>query len=402
MPAAAVLASFPFKMIMAILLLGFSGVVFAWLFVVWQLVQQRPLLPRGVLKVAPWGIGAVLLAFAIRIGMEFPVAAVYRAMSPKALAAVPAHLKPNAKPAPASASTKHLLWIVALVNGASILLIPAALRATSAATLDDLGIPRKPTIKDVARGICTYFFIIPIVYGSFFAAMFIWNVVLKHPRNPHPVETALAHEPWPVLTLALVSAVVMAPVAEELLFRGVLLGWLMRVCNQIPKPRREPPVGEADFGEIARERWEPDALDPFAPAEHTPELKAPPRPSWLLPNILASLIFAGVHFPQWPAPVPIFFLSLALGVLYQRTGSLAAPITLHAMFNGVSTVLMFLVVLSGLSLDQREKLAKPIAAPAPPKPGAAPAKLPAPPARKKLQREAATRAARDDVGTGRV
>jgi membrane protease YdiL (CAAX protease family) len=60
--------------------------------------------------------------------------------------------------------------------------------------------------------------------------------------------------------------------------------------------------------------------------------------SWM-PVVLTSLLFAAVHAPQMPAPFAIFVLSLALGTLYQRTGSLAAPFTLHALFNGLSTTL---------------------------------------------------------------
>jgi membrane protease YdiL (CAAX protease family) len=45
-----------------------------------------------------------------------------------------------------------------------------------------------------------------------------------------------------------------------------------------------------------------------------------------------------------PAPIPIFFLSLALGVLYQRTGNLASSFILHALFNGFSTLLALSVL----------------------------------------------------------
>ena len=42
-------------------------------------------------------------------------------------------------------------------------------------------------------------------------------------------------------------------------------------------------------------------------------------------NVVVSLLFAGLHADQWPAPVPLFLLSLVLGWLYLRTGGLAAP-----------------------------------------------------------------------------
>jgi membrane protease YdiL (CAAX protease family) len=354
------LESVPFRIILMILATGFMAVVFTWVWVIIQMATGRRLLPEGIPKAVPWGIGSVLLAFLIRVGAEFPVAAVYRSMVPGAHVAAHAEAKqPEAGKLPAlKLPPKHTLWIISLVNGASILLIPLALRATSRATLDDVGIPARPAAIDALRAIVTYFFIIPFIYGTFFLAIIVWHVVLKHPRNPHPVETALLKEPWPVLSLAFVSAVVLAPIAEEILFRGVLLGWLTRVCNRLRKPRPKFFHDDPSFSNPSEAEWVGAAppvprLDEFHEFADRPAAK--PHPAWIIPNILTSLVFAGVHFPQWPAPVPIFFLSLGLGVLYQRTGKLTAPIVLHATFNGVSTFLMFLVVLSGIPLNPDTK-----------------------------------------------
>ena len=46
----------------------------------------------------------------------------------------------------------------------------------------------------------------------------------------------------------------------------------------------------------------------------------------------------GVHAPQWPAPIALFVLSLVIGTVYHRTGSLIAAIFMHATFNGLSTL----------------------------------------------------------------
>src|SRR5208282_4816405 len=64
-----------------------------------------------------------------------------------------------------------------------------------------------------------------------------------------------------------------------------------------------------------------------------------------LPILLTSILFAAMHFPQWPAPIAITVLSMALGTVYQRTGSLLASITMHATFNGINTMLLLLVAL---------------------------------------------------------
>jgi membrane protease YdiL (CAAX protease family) len=54
-----------------------------------------------------------------------------------------------------------------------------------------------------------------------------------------------------------------------------------------------------------------------------------------------SLLFAAAHSSVWPSPVPLLVLGLGLGWLAQRTGSLVAPILVHALFNGVGCVLFW-------------------------------------------------------------
>ncbi len=70
--------------------------------------------------------------------------------------------------------------------------------------------------------------------------------------------------------------------------------------------------------------------------------------------LMTSLFFAVVHAPQWPAPIAIFVLSLGLGIVAYKTGSLIAAITMHASFNGLSVLLLCLALLSGAG----EKLKK--------------------------------------------
>jgi membrane protease YdiL (CAAX protease family) len=75
----------------------------------------------------------------------------------------------------------------------------------------------------------------------------------------------------------------------------------------------------------------------IAPAREDPSPATRAIPE-LPPIITTSVLFALLHVGQMPAPFAIFALSIALGLLAQRTGRLTASITLHALFNGFSTL----------------------------------------------------------------
>ncbi|HYI66648.1 MAG TPA: type II CAAX endopeptidase family protein [Candidatus Limnocylindrales bacterium] len=109
--------------------------------------------------------------------------------------------------------------------------------------------------------------------------------------EPQAAEQAIALvDPW----LVVVAVVILAPIAEEIFFRGVVFNaWL-----------REGGPRWAIFG--------------------------------------SSALFALIHLSV-VALVPIFLLGLALAWVYRRTGNLLAPIAMHATVNGISVALALLV-----------------------------------------------------------
>ncbi len=91
----------------------------------------------------------------------------------------------------------------------------------------------------------------------------------------------------------IISAVIVAPLAEELLFRGFLYPAIKRFTDPV-----------------------------FA-------------------MLCTALLFAAVH-NNLPALVPLFILGIAFAIVYEYSGSLWTPIWMHALFNLTSIVLMLL------------------------------------------------------------
>jgi membrane protease YdiL (CAAX protease family) len=88
-------------------------------------------------------------------------------------------------------------------------------------------------------------------------------------------------------------AIIVAPVFEEIVFRGILLPWVVRRTGL----------------------WTGIAI--------------------------VSLLFAGMHF-HLPSLLPLFLLSAMFCAAYGRTRSLFVPIGMHACFNAVTVILLAL------------------------------------------------------------
>ncbi len=90
--------------------------------------------------------------------------------------------------------------------------------------------------------------------------------------------------------LLILTAVVIAPISEELIFRGYVFGVLRRYAG----------------------RW------------------------WAL--VISASVFAAIH-AHIPSLAGLFVLAVALTLVYEGAGSLWAPILMHALFNSITVIL---------------------------------------------------------------
>lgn len=357
----------PAQIALSLFVLGLiSTIIAAWFWAIWRIASGRGLLPPAPIRVVPWKglhvVGMILLYLGVQ--MAVPI-----------LLLVLGIISPVRRPGGGiDVRTQNQAMIA--VNAVFLLVGPTALVFWTKAGPSDFGLERGRVGWDVLRGIVAWPLLSPIVYLVQVLAMRVWS-----PRQ-HPLMEWIAGDPnslnW---GLAALSAAVLAPAVEEFLFRGVLLGWLGRWASGL---RRAGPslAADPDFGPLAAPEpvvWfeataGADAPGSEEPADWVAAEAPPPKPAplaargwrFLAANVLVSLLFAAMHGHVWPSPLPLFFLSLGLGVLYQRTGGLAAPVALHATFNGLSTFLLYLSMQAG-GLDALKPPAPPEAEPAAPK-----------------------------------
>ena len=237
-----------------------------------------------------------------------------------------------------------------------VVLLVAAVRAMAGATWRDLGLNFSRLGYDAALGVCAYLAaIVPLM-----ALQWALAVVFQQPYT-HPIIEGYKHQPNPwMLSLTALSAIIVAPLCEELLFRVLLQGWFESLEGTWQKRRRakderDMPPPEPVLLESAPL---PAAGDnPYAaPAAPLVAVGAPasldtfvPKPAcW--PILLSSVLFAMMHFGQGLAPVSLFFLALVLGYLYQRTHRLWPSLVVHVLLNAGSILVLWLSVSNSLPI----------------------------------------------------
>ncbi|MEZ6098117.1 MAG: CPBP family intramembrane glutamic endopeptidase [Pirellulaceae bacterium] len=226
----------------------------------------------------------------------------------------------------------------------------------------DLGIQPNRVLTDIALGITAF---VMLAFPVFTLQVTI-NVLTQR-ENTHPLIELLRNDPDPrFFLIAGFAAVVAAPLTEEYLFRVLLQGWIE---NAIGARRARRPEGKISgwvmslvsgqrasndpghFPTADRPRCETGASDlgqvmaatDRVDLEHPQPLPIALAPAYV-PIVVSSLLFAAAHLGQGTAPIPLFFLALGLGYVYQRTHRVLPCIVVHMLVNLFSLLQLWVIV----------------------------------------------------------
>ena len=341
-----------------LILLAVTALPAALLWLVY--VRPRPLLPPQRHRYIAWSGFEVFMVFFFVL-LFWPALAdwlVSRSGFPRWLYG--SELKDPLDPAFARLSAdRRILWMTVLAWPMQIATVLVLLHGWSRARAYQLGLSFHSLPRNLLLGCVGWALLSPVVLCCHIATDWVFRTVWGDRPDEHPLLRIVDASPlrleWIVI---IVSATVLAPVLEELLFRGVLQPWFA----SRPWGGTVALVASLGFTFLLRGNQEMEAWHGNGYAKVLHELtplsfvalmisacyalepavaKWGARPQEFRAIYGTALLFAMFHVSVWPTPIPLFLLALGLGYLAYRTQSVMGPIVMHVLFNTIACIALF-------------------------------------------------------------
>ncbi len=199
----------------------------------------------------------------------------------------------------------NILLATLSFQGATWVLIPVFLRLHQIHWRDAFGLRRLDFLRTLRWATAVLIVVLPVVLSLNYLSGVALEKAGWQPESQMAVELLMGAPLWPTGIYLGFFAVVLAPVAEEFIFRGVLFPFVKQLG------------------------W--------------------PKSAWFGVSILFALIHGS------PAIlIPLFVLAMALTWLYEKTGNLLAPIVVHSLFNATNLALLILAKEFNLQLPAQQ------------------------------------------------
>jgi membrane protease YdiL (CAAX protease family) len=278
-----------------------------------RVIAGRPVLFQAPRRGVPWGLVDIIIVLAL-LALTQQAAGLWLSRG--------CSIDLTADPQTLSLSSRALMLLA--VSASSLLAVLCSLPVTrwrTGASWRDLGMDTSFVGRDVAFGAVAFAMTAPPVYA-------IQIALTRWFPSEHPLALLLKEESEPGFVLvALFCAVLVAPIAEEFLFRVLLQGWLEN-AGKLRWSLQEFVLGQQAPHHAPESDAENDANQTFRP------------PLW--PAFVSALLFAGVHASHGPDPIALFVFALGLGYLYRQTHRVLPCIVVHLLLNTCSLAALLL------------------------------------------------------------
>jgi membrane protease YdiL (CAAX protease family) len=238
------------------------------------------------------------------------------------------------------------LWLPILILPFQVASLLLLFNRVSGTWPYQMGITCRRGRQNLGLGVLGALIVTPAVLGVNVLVNKIFQEYTHVVVQEHPYMREAGHMQLPEYIALFYAVVIAAPLLEELLIHGVLQQWFatrswgghlaMAAALVVALAKRKDDI-------VAGWRGDGQLVHALLPALFVLAMvpgflavwKWSRGPVW--PAIYGTgLLFAVLHAPVWPSPIALFPFGLFQGWLFQRTQSLVGPVVVHALFNGVS------------------------------------------------------------------
>ena len=317
------------------------GALSSWVFLIIRAVQGKPLLTPEPWIPRVWGFVDILLAVLFIIFWQLQSAFIGYILGL------------NRQEVAANQSISlPLATLSGIGNVAAMLTICAWIIIRHQASLAQLGFSLSRWWNHIAIGVIAALASIPFVYALMAAVSVGFDNKYSHPL----LEELKRDGTFPAYLLAVTSAVLIAPLVEEFLFRVLIQGWLQSApfgsiksifLGQREKSQLTLVATSADVS-VAHSQDNPYAplntmVTSLEPTDATNVSLALTPPIW--PSFVTGTLFGLAHFGYGLSFIPLIVLGIILGLLYRATHSIWPSLVVHFMLNGSSMLALGISIL---------------------------------------------------------
>lgn len=359
-----------------------------WISSIASLSRGGTLVPWTPRVQSPWGLVDLFACFVLLIFFSIAVAVPLLAavgFVPKSISSQPLDLNQQVALVVADSVAKIL----------TLLAFSGLLYLRYRVSKSDLGINFSTIASDIKLGFWAFVIVAPVIFSV--QGLFVYLGF----ESKHPLMEMFRESPSIVMYWIIgFAAVIVAPIAEEFLFRLLLQGWIERFLSPahfaplqlLMGGRSQPevatamspanssatvvaePVDGSDGIYFAEETSAPPSVaassiespNPYesprageftvataaVASAPSPSIEAPP--SLLLsaiPISISAIIFALMHYSHGPDWVALTILAVVLGYLYHRTHRLLPAIVVHFLLNFLSLLALYAEVFAKVATD---------------------------------------------------
>ncbi len=361
--------------------------VAGWIIMLVRLLRGLPLLRCEPRLPVPWGLLDVVIAMLLWFGSA-AVGGVIAALASGATGGDLTSFSPD--------TLANIILVSSLGSVGGTIVAAVFIAFKNRTTALDFGVRIRGMARDVYLGVYAFLLLAGPVY--LIQAFFVQWWPSEHPL----IELVLKNPSPKFFVVTTISAVLIAPLVEEFIFRVLLQGWLENIHESGNDPAQlllgrlpaaldplppsapsedraeaafespdarfsergssetEAPRGTVQIGGTVQSgtvQIEPSSDNPYAPPlayrEPPPDddqaagLDRTTRRPKMWPIFVSAILFALMHFSHGPDMFALTVLAIGLGFLYQRTHRVLPCIIVHFLLNAVSIGLLALEAFGG-------------------------------------------------------